>query len=273
MSKSLGNVLDPLDLIAEYGADALRFTLLTGGTPGNDMKLSVTRIEANRNFANKIWNAARFVIMNLGDAALPMTDEAESLRADLRAARRVRAVAGRSLDPEPPGPYAAGSHAADRQLATGRGRTPALRIPLERILRLVHRSLQGAALRRRSAKRPRRLARSWPMCLEQSLRLLHPYMPFVTETIWQNLPGLAEEADALIVARWPKNAGRIDDERRSGVRSHPGDRARHPQRTQRVRCGAGSSHRGPLQRRRSGRSARAESRAAGNAGPPRRRPG
>ena len=65
MSKSLGNALDPLDLIAEYGADALRFSLLTGGTPGNDMKLSVTRIESNRNFANKIWNAARFVIMNL----------------------------------------------------------------------------------------------------------------------------------------------------------------------------------------------------------------
>ena len=126
MSKSLGNVLDPLDVIAEYGADALRFTLLTGGTPGNDMKLSVTRIEANRNFANKIWNAARFVIMNLGDEALPMTDRCRSFRADLRAARGIRPGAGRPLDLEPPGPYAAGSHTADRQLATGRSRTPAL---------------------------------------------------------------------------------------------------------------------------------------------------
>ncbi|RME61089.1 MAG: valine--tRNA ligase, partial [Caldilineae bacterium] len=72
MSKSLGNALDPLDLIYEYGADALRFTLLTGGTPGNDMKLSVTRIEANRNFANKIWNAARFVLMNLDADAMAL---------------------------------------------------------------------------------------------------------------------------------------------------------------------------------------------------------
>ena len=65
MSKSLGNALDPLDLIAQYGTDALRFTLLTGGTPGNDLKLAADRVEANRNFANKIWNAARFVIMKL----------------------------------------------------------------------------------------------------------------------------------------------------------------------------------------------------------------
>lgn len=72
MSKSLGNVLDPLDLIAEYGSDALRFTLLTGSTPGNDMKLSVQRIEANRNFANKIWNASRFVLMNMSGHALDL---------------------------------------------------------------------------------------------------------------------------------------------------------------------------------------------------------
>jgi len=77
MSKSLGNVMDPLDLIRDYGTDALRFSLLTGGTPGNDMKLSITRIESNRNFANKIWNAARFVIMNLADhdLVLQATDD------------------------------------------------------------------------------------------------------------------------------------------------------------------------------------------------------
>ncbi len=67
MSKSLGNALDPLDLIRDYGTDALRFSLLTGGTPGNDMKLALSRVEANRNFANKIWNVARFVIMKLAD--------------------------------------------------------------------------------------------------------------------------------------------------------------------------------------------------------------
>ena len=71
MSKSLGNALDPLDLIAQYGTDALRFTLLTGGTPGNDLKLAENRVEASRNFANKIWNAARFVIMKLAETKMP----------------------------------------------------------------------------------------------------------------------------------------------------------------------------------------------------------
>ncbi len=65
MSKSLGNGIDPLEIIDKYGADALRFTLATGNSPGNDMRFSDERVEASRNFANKIWNAARFVLMNL----------------------------------------------------------------------------------------------------------------------------------------------------------------------------------------------------------------
>src|SRR5690606_34794557 len=65
MSKSLGNGIDPLEIIEEYGADALRFTLLTGNSPGNDMRFYIERVEANRNFANKLWNATRFVLMNL----------------------------------------------------------------------------------------------------------------------------------------------------------------------------------------------------------------
>ena len=67
MSKSLGNGIDPLDVIAEYGADALRLTLLTGNSPGNDMRFYTERVEASRNFANKIWNASRFILMNLKD--------------------------------------------------------------------------------------------------------------------------------------------------------------------------------------------------------------
>ena len=86
MSKSLGNALDPLDLIQQYGTDALRFSLLTGGTPGNDMKLSITRIEANRNFANKIWNAARFVIINLNGQSPDLEDRHRSLCLELQVA-------------------------------------------------------------------------------------------------------------------------------------------------------------------------------------------
>ena len=211
MSKSLGNVLDPLDVIAEYGADALRFTLLTGGTPGNDMKLSVTRIEANRNFANKIWNAARFVIMNLGDAALPMTDETNRFE-------RTYALPDES-DLAP----------ADRWILSRLAHTQ------QEATRLIDNWQLGEAGRQlyeflwneycdwyieaskvrlygedpQAAQAARQVL---AYVLDQSLRLLHPYMPFVTETIWQNLPGLSDEADALIVARWPKNAGRIDDE-------------------------------------------------------------
>lgn len=67
MSKSLGNGIDPLEVIDEYGADALRFTLATGNSPGNDMRFSDDKVKASRNFANKLWNAARFVLMYLGD--------------------------------------------------------------------------------------------------------------------------------------------------------------------------------------------------------------
>ena len=67
MSKSLGNGIDPLEVIDKYGADALRFALATGNAPGNDMRFSDEKIEAARNFANKLWNAARFVLMNLDD--------------------------------------------------------------------------------------------------------------------------------------------------------------------------------------------------------------
>ncbi len=69
MSKTYGNVIDPIEVMDEFGADALRFTLLTGSTPGNDMNLSIDRVRANRNFANKIWNATRFTVANLGKLA------------------------------------------------------------------------------------------------------------------------------------------------------------------------------------------------------------
>ena len=67
MSKSLGNGIDPLEVIDQYGADALRFTLVTGNTPGNDMRFYFEKVEGNRNYANKVWNAAKFVLMNLED--------------------------------------------------------------------------------------------------------------------------------------------------------------------------------------------------------------
>ena len=77
MSKSLGNGIDPLEVIEQYGADALRMTLITGNAPGNDMRFYYERVEANRNFANKIWNASRFIMMNIDDKTV--TDASDSL--------------------------------------------------------------------------------------------------------------------------------------------------------------------------------------------------
>lgn len=77
MSKSLGNGIDPLEVIAQYGADALRFTLVTGNAPGNDMRFSEKKVQASRNFANKIWNASRFVLMNLEISENKLPDAAE----------------------------------------------------------------------------------------------------------------------------------------------------------------------------------------------------
>ena len=71
MSKSLGNGIDPLEVIDKYGADALRLTLMTGNAPGNDMRFYWERVEASRNFANKVWNASRFIMMNLEKADVP----------------------------------------------------------------------------------------------------------------------------------------------------------------------------------------------------------
>ncbi len=203
MSKSLGNVLDPLDLIEEYGTDALRFTLLTGSTPGNDMKLSVTRIEANRNFANKIWNAARFVVLNLDPDTVEIaeTDDIHDVTYAL--------------------PPVESLGLADRWILS---RLAQVR---DHVTRLIQEWQLGEAGRQlyeflwseycdwyieaakvtlhgedpQAAHATRQVLAH---VLEQSLRLLHPYMCFVTEAIWRHLPGLPERGEALMTSRWPQ---------------------------------------------------------------------
>lgn len=208
MSKSLGNALDPLDLINEYGADALRFTLLTGSTPGNDLKLSVSRIEANRNFANKIWNAARFVILKLQDAALsvdlsdphnptyPLPDRALLGLADrwiLSRYEGVRREVNRLIESWQLGE--AGRHLYDflwSEYCDWYIETSKVRLAEAQ-------SAEAQATRQVLA-----------YVLERTLRLLHPYMPFVTEAIWQNLPGMAGDHRSIMVMRWPEESGPRD---------------------------------------------------------------
>ena len=190
MSKSLGNVIDPLLMIDRYGADALRFTLLTGSTPGNDMKLSEARIEANRNFANKIWNAARFVLMNLREDQEPVTAPPDSSELSL----------------------------ADRWILS---RVEYLTAEVERLFQEYQYGEAGRrlydflwseycdwyveiakiALYGEDETARERTRQVLVYVLEKALRLLHPFMPFVTEAIWQQLP---HEGESIMVAPWPE---------------------------------------------------------------------
>jgi len=197
MSKTAGNVEDPIDIMDTSGPDALRFPLLTGSTPGNDMKLEIERIEAGRNFANKLWNAARLIVTNLGDdrptgppprEGLALPDRWILSRLH-RLIGEVNSLFDRFLFAE------AGQHIyeffwyefADWYIEASKV------------------ALYGDDEAARSCTR-----HVLVYTLDQCLRMLHPFIPFVTEEIWQHLP---HEEEALIIARWPEaDPTLIDDE-------------------------------------------------------------
>ena len=201
ISKSMPDAdrYDPLLIVDEYGADALRFTMLTGSTPGNDVKLSPTRIESNRNFANKMWNAARFVVGNLKSDEVSEPDAAALTRQDRWIISRHNRLIGevtRLMDD-----YQFGE--AGRQLygfLWGEY--------CDWYIEMAKTRLYGED---EAAKETVRSVLVY--VLERTLRLLHPYMPFVTEEIWQHLP---HEGEALIVAPWPE-AGETDDDAEAGI--------------------------------------------------------
>ena len=208
ISKSLEDAwqYDPLYIIDEYGQDPLRFTLLTGSTPGNDMKLAPSRVEANRNFANKIWQAARFVLGNLGERAPEFTPEKGP------------------IDPEP------AMDIADRWILS---RYHRLVLEVTRLMdgyqlgeagRQIYEFLWGEFCDWYIEMTKVRLGSDDPQAadaarrvlvyvLDGCLRLLHPFMPYATEAIWQYLP---HQGEALIRARWP-GAGRLDEGAEGGM--------------------------------------------------------
>lgn len=209
MSKSVGNVIDPLDTIASYGTDALRYSLVTGATPGQDIPLSVERIESNRNFANKLWNAARFIVGNLSDA-----DEAERLQ--------LARAATTEWDPQdfasfrlPERAIVSGTHAlvtsVNKSLDEYAFADAGSRIYeflwdefAAWYVEIAKQRLYGEAseLERRNTRR------TLVYVLDTCLRLLHPFMPFVTEAVWQRLPRDSSVEHALIMAQWPAAATR-----------------------------------------------------------------
>jgi valyl-tRNA synthetase len=187
MSKSLGNGVDPMDVIDQYGADALRYFLSTGSSPGQDLRFSIEKVEATWNFANKIWNASRFALMNMDGLTF---DEL-----DLTGEKSV----------------------ADRWILTRLNET------IETITRLSERYEFGEVGRalynfiwddfcdwyiemaklplygeNESAKKTTRSILAY--VLDHTMRLLHPFMPFITEEIWQNLP---HQGESITVAKWP----------------------------------------------------------------------
>lgn len=189
MSKSLGNGINPLDVIEEYGADALRFTLATGNTPGNDMRFYMERVEANRNFANKIWNAAKFVIMNLdGYDASFLPGCADLTLADRWMIYKYNKMAESvTLNLEK---FELGEAAS---------------AVYEFIWTLYcdwYIELAKPRLYNKEGGRDRQAAQYVLVSvLRSALELLHPFMPFVTEEIWQHLP---HEGDTIMLAPWPE---------------------------------------------------------------------
>ncbi|ADL12058.1 valine--tRNA ligase [Acetohalobium arabaticum] len=187
MSKSLGNGIDPIEFIDEYGADTLRFTLVTGNTPGNDMRFRQEKVEASRNFVNKIWNASRFVLMNLEDFDPEEVEELDYTLADKWIISRLNETAQevtRTLDK-----YQIGNAAqtlydfiwnefCDWYIELIK---PRLYQDEDQVVKETAQYVVSSVL-------------------EQSLRLLHPFMPFVTEEIWQKLP---YEGETIMTAIWP----------------------------------------------------------------------
>ena len=185
MSKSAGNGVDPIEMIERFGADALRFNIITGNSPGNDMRFYVERCEAMRNFANKLWNASRFVMMNLtlGDCALPEKLELED-RWILSKLNSLRGEVRENLDR-----YELG-------------------IAAQKIYDFIWDSycdwyieLTKPRLNGGDAAAKEGAERVLLYVLTDILKLLHPFMPYITEEIFQAIP---HEGEALIVAPYPK---------------------------------------------------------------------
>lgn len=183
MSKSLGNGIDPLEVIDQYGADALRFMLATGNAPGNDMRFMPEKVEASRNFANKLWNAARFILMNLGEDEVELTLPKELKLEDKWILSKLNTLT--------------------REVTENLEKFE-LGIAVQKLYDFIwdnfcdwYIELCKARLQGDFAADARRVL---VYVMTAMLKLLHPFMPFITEEIWQSLP---HEGETLMCAPWP----------------------------------------------------------------------
>lgn len=193
MSKSLGNGIDPLEIIDQYGADALRFTLVTGNAPGNDMRFHWERVEASRNFANKVWNASRFIMMNLEKAKTEETiDESLLTIAD----KWILSKANKLV-----------------KETTENMESFELGIAVQKIYDFIWEEfcdwyIEMVKPRLYSDTDETKVAALWTLekVLLISLKLLHPYMPFITEEIFCTLQEMLgrQEAESIMISAWPE---------------------------------------------------------------------
>ena len=192
MSKSLGNGIDPLEIIRDYGADALRLTLVLGSTPGNDMRFSDEKVKASRNFANKLWNAARFVMMNLPEgfeAGLP----AELDLSDRWVLSQLNSLC-RSVTEN--------LEKFELGLAAQKVQDFIWDVYCDWFIEIAKIRLNSGD--EQQADNARKVL-VW--VLDKALKLLHPFMPFITEEIYRALPGSGE---SIMITRWPEADPALD---------------------------------------------------------------
>jgi len=197
MSKSLGNGIDPLKVIERYGADALRLTLVTGNSPGNDMRFYWERVEANRNFCNKLWNAARFILMNMQNSGIDKPRKGKLELPDRWIISRYNRVVKEVTD-----------NLEKFELG----------IAVQKLYDFIwdefcdwYIELAKPGLYSQDPGLKESKLYTLTYVLVNTLKLLHPFMPFITEEIWQHLP--TRESDSIMISSWPKvNEEEIDAE-------------------------------------------------------------
>ena len=208
MSKTKGNVVDPIETIDEYGTDALRLSLVTGTTPGQDVPLAMEKVQANRNFANKLWNTARFIIMGLKDLS---AEEVQSL-----AVTEPMTAAELAALPLPERYIISRCHQltydVTKQLESydfGPAGQAIYQFLWDEYadwyLEISKRRISGAGTGDPDLAEAMAARKTLVYALDSCLRLLHPFMPFVTEELWQRLP---HEGPSLMISFWPQR----DDE-------------------------------------------------------------
>ena len=187
MSKSLGNGIDPLEVIDKYGADALRMTLITGNAPGNDMRFYWERVEASRNFANKVWNASHFIMMNMEKAPVSEVSLDELTMADKWILSRANSLA--------------------KEVTENLDKFE-LGIALQKVYDFIWEEfcdwyIEMVKPRLWNDEDTTKAAAIWTLktVLIQSLKLLHPYMPFISEEIFCNLQ---DEEESIMISSWPE---------------------------------------------------------------------